>query len=50
MYELATSLMQEKRKLEFDERARRVRQALFNRLNIAPQPASLFYFRLTNTH
>ena len=50
VYELATSLMLEERKWRFEERARRVRQALFGRLNIAPQPASPFYFRLTNTH
>ena len=50
VYELATSLMLEERKSRFEERARRVRQAPFGRLNIAPQPASPFYFRLTNTH
>ena len=27
-----------------------MRQAPFGRLNIAPQPASPFFFRLTNTH
>ena len=50
VYELATSLMLEERKSRFEERARRVRQAPFGRLNIPPQPASPFYFRLTNTH
>ena len=50
VYELATSLMLEERKSRFEERARRVRQAPFGRLNIAMQSASPFYFRLTNTH
>ena len=49
VYELATSLMLEERKSKFEERAHRVRQAPFGRLNIAPQPASPFYFRLANT-
>ena len=42
--------MLEERKSRFEKRARRVRQAPFGRLNIALQPASPFYFRLTNTH
>ena len=50
VYELVTSLMLEERKSRFEKRARRVRQPLFGRLNIAPQPALPFYFRLTNTH
>ena len=50
VYELATSLMLEERKSKFEERARRLRQTPFGRLNIAPEPASPFYFRLTNTH
>ena len=50
VYELATSLILEDRKSRFEERARRVRQAPFGRLNIAPQPVLPFYFRLTNTH
>ena len=50
VYELVTSLMLEERKSRFEERARRVRQAPFGKLNIPPQPASPFYFRLTNTH
>ena len=50
VYELATSLMLEERKSRFEERSRRVHQAPFGKLNVAPQPASPFYFRLTNTH
>ena len=50
MYELATSLMLEERKSRFEERSRRVRQAPFGRLNLAPQPASFFYFRITCTY
>ena len=50
VYELATSLMLEERKSRFEERSRRVHQAPFGRLNLAPQPASPFYFRLTCTH
>ena len=50
VYELATSLMLEERKSRFEEQSRRVHQAPFGRLNLAPQPASPFYFRLTCTH
>ena len=50
VYELATSFMLKERKSRFKERERRVRQAPFGRLNIAPHPASPFFFRLTNTH
>ena len=50
VYGLATSLMIEERKSRFEERARRVRQTPFGRLNIAPQPALPVYFMLTNTH
>ena len=50
VYELATSLMLEERKSRFELRSRHVHQAPFGRLNLAPQPASPFYFRLTNTH
>ena len=50
VYELATSLMLEKRKSRFEERSRRVRQVPIGRLNLAPLPASPFYFRLTRTH
>ena len=50
MYQLATSLMLEKNKSRFEERSRRVRQVPFGRLNIEPQPASPFYFKLTCTH
>ena len=50
VYELATSLMLEERKSRFEERSRRVHKAPFGRLNLAPQPALPFYFRLTNTH
>ena len=50
VYELATSLMLEERKSRFEERSRRVRQAPFGGLNLAPQPASPFCFRLANTH
>ena len=49
VYELATSLMLEEHKSRFEERSRRVRQVPFGRLNLAPQPASPFYFRLTRT-
>ena len=50
MYELATSLLLEERKSRFEERSRSVHQPPFGRLNLAPQPASPFYFRLTCTH
>ena len=50
VYELSTSLMLDKRKSRFEERSRRVHQAPFGILNLAPQPASPFYFRMTNTH
>ena len=50
VYELATSLMLEERKSRFEERSRRVRQVPCGSLNLAPQPASPFYFRLTRTH
>ena len=50
VYELATSLMLEERKSRFEEQSRRVHQTPFGRLNLAPKPASPFYFRLTNTH
>ena len=50
VYELATSLMLEERKSRFEDRSRRVHQVHFGRLNLAPQPASPFYFRLTCKH
>ena len=50
VYEMATSLMLEKRKSRFEERSRRVRQVPFGRLNLATLPESPFYFRLTRTH
>ena len=50
VYELATSLMLKERKSRFEERSRRVHLAPFGRLNLAPQPALPFYFRLTCTH
>ena len=49
-YELATSLILEEHKSRFEEQSRRVRQVPFGRLNLAPQPVSAFYFRLTRTH
>ena len=50
VYELATSLMREERKSRFKERSRRACPVFFGRLNLAPQPASHFYFRLTCTY
>ena len=50
VYELATPIMLEVRKSRFEERSRRMHQAPFGRMNLAPLPSSSFYFRLTCTH
>ena len=42
--------MLEERKSRFEAQSRRVHQASFGRLNLAPRPASPVYFKLTCTH
>ena len=50
VYEQAKSLMLVERKSSFEERSRRMGQVVFGKLNLKPQFASLFYFRLTCEH